>query len=180
MIATLPPDPVDHLLAGRVYPSGMDTIETIRRRRLAQLVQEIGEGNQSAFARRINRDRRLVSLWLAAPDRPGAKQLGSRVAREIEKICGKPSGWMDRSDDEATPPAASQPLTLDPEIMAMAEAGVQTIEELNGSRMTPAVRGKELVRMYMIMQARGSTPLVRETGEEGRRDVRSRTKGREG
>lgn len=155
----------------------MDTIEEIRRARLAHLVQEIGEGNQSAFARRINKDRRLVSLWLAAPGRPGAKQIGSKVAREIERACHKPTGWMDRSDDEATPPAVSQSVTLDPEIMAMAEAGVQTIEELNGSRMSPAVRGRELVRMYTIMQARGSTPLLNDVTELGGNNGRDRKKG---
>lgn len=147
----------------------MMTIDEIRRERLGQLVRELDDGRQSDFARRIRKDRRMVSLWLARPPRPG-KRIGDAVAREIEATCRKPPGWMDHLDSPVVAAPVSQLATLDPGIMAQAEAMTQTVEKLRGSAMPPVERGVELVRWYRLIAEGGSlgpNELLRPAGSEG-------------
>lgn len=74
----------------------MDTYQ-IRVERLKSLIKEEYEDNQTAFANAIGMKPPHVNRWLSdtASDR---RVISEKSARKIERILGKPTGWMDNSD----------------------------------------------------------------------------------
>lgn len=74
----------------------MRPISDIRRDNLAILVG--AEPSQAAFARKIGKDKNQVNQWLG---RAGSRNISSESAREIERMTGKPSGWLDHDRSEA-------------------------------------------------------------------------------
>jgi hypothetical protein len=111
-------------IASRYAPSGnsgfqmtgMKTVEEVRRVRLAQLRQEAR--SLVALNEKLGlsaRDATLSQILNEAKNsRTGTpKQMGSKLAREIEVACGKEVGWMD-----------TDPLLLDggllPEVASLA------------------------------------------------------------
>ena len=64
----------------------------IRRQNLRILVD--AAGSPTIFGRVINRDRGQVAALLTT------KNMGSKLAREIEVTCGRPHGWMDEKHPE--------------------------------------------------------------------------------
>lgn len=81
------------------YHLAMRPLSEIRRSRLSELSAEYG--GQSKLAAHIDKDRRQISAWLADPGKPGAKSMSNTTAREIERLCVKPSGWLDHEQGEA-------------------------------------------------------------------------------
>lgn len=120
------------------YHPGMRPLTDIRRDRLRELADECGGG--SALARKIEKDRRQVSAWLADPGKPGAKNPSNSTARWIERKCLKPSGWLDHesgANDQsaiAEPGAVSQLVGLDADILITA-AGWVDFEEGMGDKI---------------------------------------------
>jgi hypothetical protein len=107
----------------------MRPLSEIRRARLEQLVDEYGTAQ--ALADHLGKDRRQVSAWRADPKKKaGAKGMRDDTAREIERACLKPSGWLDHepgTNDQpviAEPGAASQLVGLDADILITAAAWV--------------------------------------------------------
>lgn len=98
----------------------------IRRDNLRRLIEEVtggdADGNGAEFGRRVGKDRRQVSAWLAERGKPGAKGLSERTARELERKCLKPSGWLDHEETKDTvggqgqvlASKVSQPVGMDP------------------------------------------------------------------
>lgn len=122
--STLSPIQVSTRPAVAGYHPAMRPLTDIRRDRLRELADEFGGG--SALARKIDKDRRQVSAWLADPDKPGAKNPSNSTARWIERKCLKPSGWLDHESGTAIaePGPASQPMGLDADILITAAAWV--------------------------------------------------------
>lgn len=91
----------------------MKPIEQVRRENLEALVG--AEPSQAAFARKIGKDKNQVNQWLG---RAGRRNLSGDTARELERILGKPTGWMDQEhgaglNDSAASAPASQSVGLD-------------------------------------------------------------------
>lgn len=77
------------------------TIDEIRRQNLGQLISSYG--SLTAFAAAIERSESQVSQWVNASINSGTgkpRGMRSDSCRHIEKMTGKPSGWMDRSHEE--------------------------------------------------------------------------------
>lgn len=78
------------------------TIEEIRRRRLAQLIER--SGGQARLAEKIGKSPAQISQWMnMSPDSKTGKPraIQSETARQIEIIWAKPTGWMDNIQDVA-------------------------------------------------------------------------------
>lgn len=89
----------------------MDDIATIRFKNLASLVEQ--HGGPTAFGERIGRQQAQVSQWTSAKK---PKQVGDKLAREIEDSLGIERGWMDHPQGGGQ--AISAPTSLlDPELV---------------------------------------------------------------
>lgn len=74
----------------------MKTVDDIRRENLKLLISEYG--SVRAFAEKIERSSSQVSQWSNASKHSESgkeRRLNSDSARYIEKMCGKPQGWLD-------------------------------------------------------------------------------------
>lgn len=77
-------------------------IEEIYRERLKMLATECG--SQTALAAKLEKSPAQVSQWInASKDSKTGKprSMDRSTAREIERKCGKPDGWMDQPIEEA-------------------------------------------------------------------------------
>lgn len=100
---------LSHVLSGALCNASMRTVEEVRRLRLAELVDELG--SYVALNSKLGRSVRDSTLSQVVNRSLGTKTkkpkvMGSAQARRIEKVCGKPVGWMDTDPDfdEATWP----------------------------------------------------------------------------
>jgi hypothetical protein len=108
----------------------MKPVANIRRDRLAALVRENGKAVD--VAKRANKDPRQISAWLK-----GIKKISDPSARELERACLKPSGWLDHEgEDSATtadqPSQSSQYGRTDRQKMSDAIRLLQELAELQG------------------------------------------------
>jgi hypothetical protein len=78
----------------------MQSVAENRRRKLAEIVAEAG--SQSSVAIAIGKDRNQIHQWLLEPTQPGARNIGSASARQIESCYGKPAGWLDQGESDIT------------------------------------------------------------------------------
>lgn len=85
----------------------LKALYAVRRRRLAQLVEEYG--SQAELARALSQSNMAVlsnesylsRLLSGKPPSEGGKNIGGDTAAEIERLTNKPAGWLSReSDDE--------------------------------------------------------------------------------
>lgn len=119
----------------------MRDLTEIRRENLRQLIAELGgpHKGQAELARRTGKDRRQVSAWAKDPARPGAKNMKSSTAREIEKDCGKPAYWLDHDAAEQSQnlhresPITSHPQRTDRLKMRDAMEVLKHLAELHGA-----------------------------------------------
>ena len=98
---------LSHLVNG-VSNNGMDIAE-IRRIRLRQLITEQFGGTDAAFALTIEKQPSYVSR-LFSENENHRRNLGDKLAREIEKKCVLETGWLDRPLEDAERPQQSKPL----------------------------------------------------------------------
>jgi len=85
----------------------MNTVEDNRRKRLALLEREFG--TQAVLAEKIGKSPAQVSQWKNASRYSGSEKrraMDRHTARHIEKMTGKPEGWMDQPLEvtESAPP----------------------------------------------------------------------------
>lgn len=73
--------------------------QTIRRNRLQELVDTVGNGSITELANRIGREPSYVGRMLYPEGKPGGKAIGERMADHITKELGLPSGWLDSYDN---------------------------------------------------------------------------------
>lgn len=74
------------------------SIFDIRRRNLRRLIQMNFDDNQSLFARTINRSESYVNRLLAQTDNEHGKNLGEKLARDIESRLRIDPGWFDQQE----------------------------------------------------------------------------------
>lgn len=115
----------------------MKPIELVRRENLQRLIDEHRPPTQAAFARTIGKDKNQVSQWLGKGQ---SRNIKSDSAREIERICGKPEGWMDvvhAATHVAEPPAfyGSQAGRLDPANVTITARTLQVVLGRRGTTL---------------------------------------------
>lgn len=73
------------------------TIEEIRRANLRKLIKESPEGTTVALAEKCNTSKSYLSQILTRYKTGSgrSKEIGTDLARKLEKGSGKPVGWMD-------------------------------------------------------------------------------------
>ena len=81
------------------------TIAEIRRRNLQLLLDESEERTAVALAARCGTTSSYLSqIQTQFPDRyDKPREIGTRLARKLEKGCNKPEGWMDTIHDDIDP-----------------------------------------------------------------------------
>jgi transcriptional regulator with XRE-family HTH domain len=81
----------------------------IRRNRLLLLIKQDYDGKQTNIAEHTGLEQNYFSKLL----RGGS--FGEKTARKIEKLCGKPEGWLEIDTRKEEPPPSSEwPFALDP------------------------------------------------------------------
>lgn len=83
----------------------MQTVEEIRRQKLAVLIKE--SGSQAALSEKIGKAPAQISQWLNASinSKTGKPRVMSNaIARELEEKTGKPNGWFDSPDESIEVP----------------------------------------------------------------------------
>lgn len=109
---------LQHAISVTLCNGGMRTVEEVRRLRLAQLLAE--KGSYAALNELIGRRRTDSTFSQIAAQSQGSKssapkQMGSSMARTLERELSKPHGWMDTDPElesnvwpfgEDLPPAA--------------------------------------------------------------------------
>lgn len=98
-----------------LFNESMKTIDEIRKENLAILVKD--HGGVGKLADVLERSSSQVSQWLnsskaSASGKP--RRFNSDSARYIEKMCGKPEGWLDTANANGTTIATEQS-TINPD-----------------------------------------------------------------
>lgn len=86
----------------------MNTVEENRRQRLILLEQEFG--SQVALSNQIGKSAAQISQWKNASKYSGSEKrrvMDRSTARHIEKMTGKPEGWMDQPPNENVEPSTA-------------------------------------------------------------------------
>lgn len=92
-------------------------IQDIRRKRLAQLIEEKFDGSQAKFVEHTGENQGEVSALLRN------KSFGERKARKIEAKCGLETYWLDNFElPEAQPMKIVRNLRLEQSVLAKARA----------------------------------------------------------
>lgn len=108
MLAHVSPQPIEaQALGAYIFQArgcqipGMGTAHEIRHKNLTALVEEFG--SIQALSDKVKRPHAQISqLYHQLPhSKTGrARIIGSKLARSIEQMCGKPEGWMDVEQHE--------------------------------------------------------------------------------
>jgi len=111
----------------------MQTIEDVRRDRLALLEKEAG--SQANLSKIIEKSPAQISQWKNASQTTSGRKraMHSDTAREIEEKVGKPRGWMDTplSYGEATPAVITIDAALDTMMVAIDELPLDQREQVS-------------------------------------------------
>lgn len=89
-------------------------IAEIRREKLRQYIKQHYK-TRAEFADAIGKSPAQVAMWFMKSD--GKRDIGEKLAREIETALGRPNGWMDRlyenDSAEIIPDAPDSVTTMD-------------------------------------------------------------------
>lgn len=129
-------------------------VKAIRRSRLRKLIAERFHGINAQLASKIERQPDYVSRLLTEKPRH-RRDLGEKLAREIERKVGLPSGWLDI--DEASDSLIQQPLG----IYNVSEVLQQRLLELF-DKLTPPQQEEFMGQLESSVQA--NIEIVRSLG----------------
>lgn len=76
----------------------MNRLHDTRRQRLLDLIEEVAQGNKGLFADKMGRKR--PQIYRLFSDAESARGIGEELARDFERQCGKPHGWLDGLVDD--------------------------------------------------------------------------------
>ncbi len=152
----------------------METIDAIHRHRLALLIKEAG--SQAKLASKTGKSAAQISQWLnASKDSKTGKPraMDRNTARDFERACGKPSGWMDQPIGAPTAVAANEPsvfevLTQD-ERELLDDLRVLIDEERDEIRVLIAERARK-ARAYLERTVGNKLPIVAKSVAERNRE----------
>ncbi|WP_422096865.1 hypothetical protein [Variovorax sp.] len=151
----------------------METIDAIHRHRLALLIKEAG--SQAKLATQTGKSAAQISQWLnASKDSKTGKPraMDRNTAREFERACGKPSGWMDQPIGAPSAVAANEPSVFEvltqEERELLDDLRVLIDEERDEIRMLVAERARK-ARAYLARMAGTKLPIVAKSAAERNR-----------
>lgn len=136
----------------------MLTVEEIRHRNVRMLIERIAaesgrvgprSGAQTEFAERIGKSPTYINQ--VAAERP-FKVIGSAMAREIEKALHLERGWLDNPHD-----SVSQPLRLDPGMLAETAKALRERGEAEGRRFSVEADPERFIRAYRMREELAGT-----------------------
>lgn len=81
----------------------------IRRRNLRELIADKYDGNRALFSRSTKRNANLINLILTS-NMSLRRNMGEKLAREIETVCRLPQGWFDMDRSKEAMKASMTPL----------------------------------------------------------------------
>lgn len=87
-------------------------IHDVRAGRVAQLIKHRFAGNSSRFAAAIGRSPNQVARWFMSTS--GQRNIGEKLARDIEKRLRIPVGWLDNQGDQSEDAIPEIPPPADP------------------------------------------------------------------
>ncbi|QWF19273.1 hypothetical protein [Lysobacter capsici] len=137
--------------------------KAVRKRNIELLVAQ--SGGPTEFARTIGREQVQVSQWL------GGKNIGDRLARDIEAKLGKDSGWLDSpqwasassdsGNSTATEVTPSQPERLDDEKLAASIEWLQGLFNTWRRDFDPVKHARLIAAVYAELTTPAKPNLVR-------------------
>jgi hypothetical protein len=74
--------------------------QAVRLRRVQRIIDELCQGKQAEFAKRVGLSASYVSRMLSPAKKKGAKGIGERMARRIEIALGLPRLWLDYDESQ--------------------------------------------------------------------------------
>ncbi|SEJ55148.1 hypothetical protein [Frateuria terrea] len=129
----------------------LQSIKEFRRARLAALLDKHGKTELSRLV-----DISADYLWQMGKGRGGsARGVSDANAAKIEAALGKPAGWMD--GEESAPLSQSQPLLLDPVMLAETHRTLRELEEERG-RTFFLEDESDAARFVQLYQERAALP----------------------
>lgn len=78
-------------------------IHEIRRRNLRKIIEEQFDGSAAELTRQVDIDPSYISRIFIIKKSQHRRNIGNKIARKIEKACGKPHGWMDQPHGQSQP-----------------------------------------------------------------------------
>lgn len=152
----------------------METIDAIHRQRLALLIKEAG--SQTKLAAKIGKSPNQISQWLngSKDSKTGKPRAMDRTtAREFERACGKPAGWMDQPIGAPSPVAANEPsvfeVLTEEEREMLEDYRVLIDEDREEIRMIVAERARKARAYLERVAATHQLPMVAKTAAERRK-----------
>jgi len=88
----------------------MASVFEIRRRNLIAYIEDKHHGNRAEFCRRIGKNPNLINLALTRNDEY-RKNIGEKLARNIERLAGMPVGWLDMQVTQPAESSTSLPIS---------------------------------------------------------------------
>jgi hypothetical protein len=151
----------------------METIDAIHRHRLALLIKEAG--SQAKLAALSGKSAAQISQWLnASKDSKTGKPraMDRSTAREFERVCKKPPGWMDQPIGAPTAMAANEPsvfeVLTEEEREMLEDFRVLIDEDREEIRMIVAERARKARAYLERVTAEHRLPFVAKTAAERR------------
>lgn len=149
----------------------MDTIDAIHRHRLALLIKEAG--SQAKLSNITGKSAAQISQWLnASKDSKTGKPraMDRSTAREFERACHKPPGWMDQAIGAPMASAANEPSVFEvltqEEREMLEDFRVLIDEDREEIRMIVAERARKARAYLERVTAGNKLPMVAKTASE--------------
>lgn len=146
----------------------MDTIDAIHRHRLALLIKEAG--SQAKLSAQTGKSAAQISQWLnASKDSKTGKPraMDRSTAREFERACNKPEGWMDQPLGAPSPVAANEPSVFE----VLTEEEREMLEDFR----VLIDEDREEIRMIVAERARKARAYLERVGVSHRLPIVAKT-----
>lgn len=130
----------------RLSIASMD-IKQIRLANLLSLIEEFGgakHGQIKRFADKIGADPTYISLI-----KNGHRSMGDQLARQYEKACGKPHGWMDQMHEDQPELPGDSPFNANPrKYNDLSQKGKEAADTVMGMTESEIAEILPLLRRY--------------------------------
>lgn len=131
----------------------LEAIRSLRRQRIADLLDVHGKVGLSKLT-----DISADYLWqMGKGVGKSARGVSDANAAKIEIKLGKPAGWMDSEGSETAAGRHSQPLRLDPEMLAETHRALRRAEEAEG-RPFSLENESNAARFVLVYEMRAAMP----------------------
>jgi hypothetical protein len=136
-------------------------VNNIRRLNLTKYIDSHYGGNRAAFCRASGKNPNLINLVLSE-NKEYRRNIGEKLARGLEVLCGLPAGWLDAADGSgmlrpSLIPISVLPWTIPDEVPVGSEFGVALPME-DSRLMQRATDTKNLI--IVVSQESSMSPTI--------------------